>query len=303
MLVVDPHLTGSTYKVVFRKSMKKFTTSDTLEIEVIRTTSYMNCYLNRQIITLLDSHGVDAAVFLSLQAEMLDRLRNANINPEEARSLLQMHFRRRVAKETEAIIRKHPKIALEDHYIQGIINAIKAQHIRELETRARVHVEEGCCLIGGLDEYEVLQPRQVFIQYTPPNSTTPIIKTGKVMVAKFPCLHPGDILLLEAVNHAALHHINNMIIFPQKGDRPLPNQTAGSDLDGDIYFITWQESLFPAQQIEPMDYTAPDPPRESTPEHMIEDVIKFFGKYIINDNLGKISTAHVYQYIRTNDCS
>lgn len=293
MLVVDPNMRyRSPLKVIFRKSMEKFTAGDVLEIEVIRTTGYMQCYLNRQIITLLDAHKVPPEIVLSLQQRMLDRLRNAHTNPDEASHLLRLHFSRKISKETDRII-KHAGLTLSDPYIQGLISAFKAQHIHELETKARVHIEDGCCLIGGLDEYAVLKPRQVFVQYTNPRTEKSIIHIGPVMVAKFPCLHPGDVLLLEAVDAEELQSKRDVILFPQTGDRPLPNQTAGSDLDGDIYFITWNEALFPSKQTDPMDYSAPKPPPESHPDKLIEDVIKFFGKYITNDNLGRISTAHV----------
>lgn len=37
--------------------------------------------------------------------------------------------------------------------------------------------------------------------------------------------------------------------------RPHPNECSGSDLDGDIYFVCWDQELIPPRQVEPMDYT------------------------------------------------
>lgn len=37
--------------------------------------------------------------------------------------------------------------------------------------------------------------------------------------------------------------------------RPHPNECSGSDLDGDLYFVSWDESLIPPTMEEPMDYT------------------------------------------------
>jgi len=39
------------------------------------------------------------------------------------------------------------------------------------------------------------------------------------------------------------------------GCRPHPNECSGSDLDGDIYFVSWDQSLIPRRMVDPMDYT------------------------------------------------
>jgi hypothetical protein len=37
--------------------------------------------------------------------------------------------------------------------------------------------------------------------------------------------------------------------------RPHPNECSGSDLDGDIYFVSWDPDLIPTRMVAPMDYT------------------------------------------------
>lgn len=41
--------------------------------------------------------------------------------------------------------------------------------------------------------------------------------------------------------------------------RPHPNECSGGDLDGDLYFISWDEKLIPPQTVAPMDYTGRRP--------------------------------------------
>lgn len=36
--------------------------------------------------------------------------------------------------------------------------------------------------------------------------------------------------------------------------RPHPNECSGSDLDGDLYFVSWNEDLIPENNVEPMGY-------------------------------------------------
>eukprot|EP01114_Cavostelium_apophysatum_P000979 TRINITY_DN10847_c0_g1_i2.p1 TRINITY_DN10847_c0_g1~~TRINITY_DN10847_c0_g1_i2.p1 ORF type:complete len:293 (+),score=71.51 TRINITY_DN10847_c0_g1_i2:1961-2839(+) len=77
------------------------------------------------------------------------------------------------------------------------------------------------------------------------------------------------------------------------GKRPLPNQLSGSDLDGDLYFVSWDGDLtWPSMMNhEPMDYTPPAPKTVDKVE--ISDVKDFFVDYILNDKLGIISSAHL----------
>lgn len=79
---------------------------------------------------------------------------------------------------------------------------------------------------------------------------------GKVVMAKNPCLHPGDIRVLEAVDVPALHHMVDCLVVPQTGERPHPNEASGSDLDGDLYFTCWDKTLIPPSgSWTPMDYS------------------------------------------------
>ncbi|KAJ0553433.1 putative RNA-directed RNA polymerase [Helianthus annuus] len=130
-----------------------------------------------------------------------------------------------------------------------------------------------------------------FLAFSSSHSYRSRIVKGYVVVAKNPCLHPGDVRVLKAVNVPALHHMVDCVVFPQKGKRPHPNECSGSDLDGDIYFVCWDPDLIPPILLEPMDYT---PARSTQLDHdvTIEEVEEYFTNYIVNDSLGKISNAH-----------
>lgn len=41
--------------------------------------------------------------------------------------------------------------------------------------------------------------------------------------------------------------------------RPHPNECSGGDLDGDLFFISWDKSLIPPTTVPPMDYSARRP--------------------------------------------
>ena len=63
-------------------------------------------------------------------------------------------------------------------------------------------------------------------------------------MTKHPCLHPGDIRRLRAVRVDKLESCaRDCIIFSVQGHRPNFHEMAGSDLDGDQYWVYWGDEL------------------------------------------------------------
>ena len=72
--------------------------------------------------------------------------------------------------------------------------------------------------MGCLDETANLPYGEVFIKVSRSDGSPSVIK-GNVVVAKNPCLHPGDVRVLVAVDSPNLHHMVDCIVFPQNGNR------------------------------------------------------------------------------------
>ncbi len=51
-----------------------------------------------------------------------------------------------------------------------------------------------------------------------------------------------------------LSHLRNVVVFSQKGRRPVANEISGSDLDGDNFFVSWRQNLIPKKAHPPMEY-------------------------------------------------
>jgi len=49
----------------------------------------------------------------------------------------------------------------------------------------------------------------------------------------------------------------NCVIFPCKGEYPVTSMISGSDLDGDCFFICWDEHLLIEKQMPPVFIDTP----------------------------------------------
>lgn len=302
VVAVDPM---SCKKLSLRNSMCKYQ-SDNAKLDVLAYSKYQPCYLNRQLITLLSTLGVQDRVFEKKQKEALNQLDAILRDPLKAQEALELMCPGEVTSILKEMLKCGYKPDAEP-FLSMMLQTFRAAKLQELLTKSRIFVPRGRAMMGCLDETKTLEYGQVFVQVSgarfrnvgnelltctgydfEPNNYA--VK-GKVVVAKNPCLHPGDVRVLMAVDVPALHHMVDCVVFPQKGKRPHPNECSGSDLDGDIYFVCWDHELVPPRQEEPMDYVAP----ESTVldhEVTMEEILDYFANYIINDSLGIIANAH-----------
>lgn len=298
---------GQQYDLGYRKSMNKFS-SDHTELEVIGWSKYLPCYLNRQIICLLSTLQVENAPFRRLQDIQVARLEAMLNDPGLAYEVLTTSCTGDVHSTAATMLQGgfHPR---REPHLYDMLLSIRTSQLEDLVAKARIYVPNGRWLMGCMDETALLKYGQCFIRVSGPvdkgslggdgfsqghRSGSLQVITGKVIMAKNPCLHPGDIRILEAVDVPQLHSMIDCLVVPQNGERPHPNETSGSDLDGDVYFTCWDQDLIPpsGKSWEPMVYNAHEQRILNRPAK-IEDVMEFFVKAMINDSLGIISNAHL----------
>ncbi|KAG6764321.1 hypothetical protein POTOM_031786 [Populus tomentosa] len=324
VVAVDP---TSTKKLSLRLSMFKYESENT-KLDVLAHSKYQPCFLNRQLITLLSTLGVPDHHFERKQREAVDQLDAILTDPlraQEALELMSPGENTNILKEM-LLCGYHPDA---EPFLSMMLQTFRASKLLELRTKTRIFIPNGRSMMGCLDETRTLEHGQVFVQFSGSRFQNLYdssergrgqcyLIAGSVVVAKNPCLHPGDVRILKAVDVLALHHMVDCVVFPQKGPRPHPNECSGSDLDGDIYFVCWDPELIPSQQISPMDYT-PEPTLQLDHDVTIElsigiflcccykltflfcleiyillvrEVEEYFTNYIVNDSLGIIANAH-----------
>lgn len=292
-------------EVILRESMKKFDSSHKT-LEIVGYSKRLPLFLNRQIITLLSSLGVPDEVFEKLQNKVLRQLDRA-MQADGATDALHLLYTSGILEGGCKLGVTGPSADAAEFFRAGLtcvtcehlfnmMYAYRRRMIRELMLRARIPIDadKGVCAIGVMDELGVLEPGEIFCQYTIPSTGSTRIVQGRVTIGRSPCLHPGDIQPLSAVDRKELHELVDVIVFPRKGIRPIPSMLSGGDLDGDIYFCIFEGTIpFPRKfGHEPMAYVAPRPIFLPHPVRTA-DVADFFVEYIRNDKLGVIANAHV----------
>ncbi|KAI5078515.1 hypothetical protein GOP47_0006186 [Adiantum capillus-veneris] len=274
VVAVDPR---SQYKLSLRPSMRKFSSSQ-ISLDILNWSRVLPSYLNREIITLLSTLGVGDSIFERMQLKVMQNLDMMLSNTEVALGVIQSF--NGDSKTNQIMIEMLTGGFLPDTepFLIRMLRAFRAYQLMNLRKKTRIFVSKGRLLMGCLDETRTLNYGQVYISVSQSSrghvliddglipetinginnvpQTACIIK-GRVIVAKNPCVHPGDVRLLTAVDVPALRHLVDCVVFPQKGHRPHPSECSGSDLDGDLYFVSWDENLIPPTVHPPQDYQPP----------------------------------------------
>ena len=233
--------------LILRKSMKKFE-SGTKPFNSIWLCGYSKPYsygkLNKQIIMLLSGLGISDQIFLHKQQQFFEMIEKMTTSLEIATTMLLWDNQPELARAAV----KCQNLASES---SKHLCALKHKFVVKL-SKLSIFVEESRYVYGVCDQLNVLKYGQCFIR--PTIRGKPHTITGKVVIAKNPCYLLGDVRVLDAVDNPGLHHLVDCIVFPTKGKQPHPNEIAGSDLDGDEYFVCWDEQLIPCKLREPYNY-------------------------------------------------
>ena len=310
VLVIDPSLSGIDVRV--RASQFKFDSSSQ-ELEIIRWSEFWQPFLNRQIILVLSELGVDVDVFLDMQKRTVQALSNALTNDMAALKALRdtVDPNRMTLAIADLVASGFRRV--QEPFVMSLLHLWRAWSLKYLKEKAKIPVSKGAFVLGVVDEtatlrghFDSLRPSdnasrdemektlpEIFMQITNPQTGEREVIEGICILARNPSLHRGDIRVVKAVNFAGLHHLCDIVVVPQTGDRDLPSMCSGGDLDGDDYMVIWDPNLIPKQwNVNPFHYNAPTP-RTADGDITTNQIIEFFIDYLQNDFLGRIAHAHL----------
>lgn len=281
VLALDPKINGSVVHI--RPSQYKFEAQN-VGLEIIRASALAVACFNRQLIIILSALGVPDMMFIRKQQEMVNYLERATKEESVALEKLQCNIDLNQTSLTMAGMILDGFMKHQDPFMISLLQLWRAYHIKTLKEKARIVIEDGAFVLGCVDETAILRGHfddagaelpQIFLQISNHKGQYKVIE-GKCILARNPSLHCGDIRVVQAVNVPALHHLKNVVVLPQTGDRDLANMCSGGDLDGDDYIVLWDSHFIPTIVNEPpMDFT-PDKPTESDQPITVQDITKFF---------------------------
>ena len=280
VLVLSPQLRDGV-KVQFRKSMKKFTipheqmrrTCTTFGV-VKYSRPYTIGYLNKQITMLLVDGGVNYNYLRKLQTDFHAMLRELCSDAQSASVYLHIKGERK-------LLRWLFEDGLESQRLQSQLKVIRAKEIRKmqkenavdadnhgnltqrLKCKLRVLVPKSRIVFGVCDPFNDLKYGQCVFQPTlfDEEQFSNFHAAKKVIVVRNPCYHPGDIRVLKLVkNKPQYDYLSDCIVFPTRGSRPHADESSGGDLDGDEFFVSWDQNLIPPWRSAPFEYSSSSSP-------------------------------------------
>jgi RNA-dependent RNA polymerase len=166
--------------VCLRGSMIKFGAQFS-KLEVCSIGKHVPYFLNRNVVFLLHFHGVRAAIFISLQREMLDGL--DNMMKSTASALRMVPKLSGPDSEHRSILLNMLKSGFsprKEPFLFDCLYSIRSHHLFGLRKKARIYVERGAVLVGGLDESGLLPEGAIYCELSNGVSFAPLI--GPVMV-------------------------------------------------------------------------------------------------------------------------
>ena len=293
VVMVDPNLKGAK-QLVIRESMKKFNPGSKPFQEMwlcnwSQPYSYGN--LNCQFIMLFSALGVETEVFLQKQREHFEQLERMTDDPDVAAKMLLWRNEPDLASRVAKYSSDSRNEFKGDQHLQNELTRLQNKLYSKLE-KLHLLIPESRNVFGVCDPLNVLQYGECFFRPTVRGS--PMTLRGKVRVAKNPCYLLGDVRVLTCVSDSRtrdLEHLVDCLVFPTQGKRPHPMEIAGSDLDGDQYFVCWDPDLIVPTLHEPYDY----PSVEATlPEVSKKRTIEFFAQQKQTNMMGKIDWCFKY---------
>ncbi|KIW73618.1 hypothetical protein PV04_01721 [Phialophora macrospora] len=288
VVAVEPQMEKGLW-LKLRKSMKKFSGTTDMGFAVVEYSKpYTYGYLNDEIVLLLHSLGVEAAVFVEKQRQYFDFLEQSRSNPRCAFRLLSSLG---LTSQAELLLIEGME------QVESTIRKVLAQEYSKMvnkreEQKTRILIPKSRLLFGVCDPYGLLKAGECFVRVTLEETGAPMTITGaNVLISRNPCLHPGDLRKLKAVENPKLDHLVDCVVFSTEGKRPTADLMSGGDLDGDTFFVCWDRVLIPQTLAEAAEYPGAKEATRFSPITR-DDLITYFAGYN-NMSLGRVKKLYL----------
>lgn len=286
VVTLDPKLKTDT--IFIRRSMVKFESGTRLFSQVWlcnHSKPYSIGYLNKQYIILLSGLGVPDEVLLKKQRSYYDLMLSLKQDPQVSFDQLCISGQHALAAQ----------VAIGNHAgekVQEALSQIQRKFLGKI-SKLSIQIQDSRNVFGICDASGILDYGECF--FRPTINGEPRTVSGKVIVAKNPCYFLGDVRVLVAVDGGRTKHLSHLvdcIVFPTTGARPHPDEITGSDLDGDEYFVCWDEELSIDRLKNPTDFLALAKASMSSHHHEWKSCIEYLANQV--NMMGLLNSFFLY---------
>jgi hypothetical protein len=294
----------SLIRVIFRKSQKKFKFSS--EFITLNAVNWMAfslppAALNSEFLMILDgcdnSNGKIRNAILKLYEDNLSEIEESMIDSAKALAKLSVIKQNEFTAKFMNILLacgKNFQTSLDSEtceLIQGlIINQTLIPSI--MKRKLNIVIDKSRYLIGIIDETNSLDEDEVFVSYRDSSDCLNYLNAVPIIVCRNPCYALGEMRRVMTRDVPELRHLENVIVFSKQGKRPLPNMLSGGDLDGDLYFVSWDERITDMDNDAPLHYPKSKVTGKMTSKDLRSEIIKTFVKSVLSNS--SIGLWHYY---------
>lgn len=304
-------------KILFRKSQEKFDSHD-FELNIvswaINVTPPAN--LNSEIIMVLDGIANGNEVrnyFIKLFEDHFSEMEKCFTDPKKALAkFANTDTLNEFTHKYKMILlacRKDLIQELDPKQYKIISDILIEQNLYKIITKRNINIqlEKSAYFIGVIDETGELEEDEVYVAFYNRLQNIEYLDGINVAICKMPCYSVTEIRKVRTKKVDKLSHLVNCVVFSKKGTRPLTNILSGGDLDGDLYFVTWNDHLTNFENSKKEFFYPEDKSEDSNKQkidinkidHLHKELINVFVDQVLDENsLGLWHYALVCLYDR-----
>lgn len=136
--------------------------------------------------------------------------------------------------------------------VQELSLKLARQRCDKLKEKMKITVPQSAYAFMVIDFEGVLEEGEVHMAFSrgsecdtraPDGISRNELHGHDVLVARAPAHFPSDVQKVKAVFKPELRHLQDVIVFPSKGNVPLADLLSGGDYDGDKAWVCWDPSI------------------------------------------------------------
>ncbi|OTB00025.1 hypothetical protein M426DRAFT_268321 [Hypoxylon sp. CI-4A] len=136
---------------------------------------------------------------------------------------------------------------LKQKYLLDRVVKRQRQKYEKLESEMKIKIGRSAYAYMVVDFLGVLEPNEIHLGFSSrfeDGVEDPLDLHGfDVLVGRCPAHFPSDIQKVKAVFKPELRHLQDVVIFSSKGDKPLADKLSGGDYDGDTAWVCWDPDI------------------------------------------------------------